>query len=133
MDTFDALADPVRRAILEELQRHPRSAGEIARRFPISRPAVSRHLRILRAAGLVSVTRQGRQQIYRLEPKPLSELDAWLVQFRSTWESRLDALDTEVHRTRRERERRMQSNDQQGPRVDDAGPTRIDSAKEQPA
>ena len=99
-----ALADPVRRTILEELHRRPMTAGEVARQFPISRPAVSRHLRVLREAGLVSVTATGRTRIYRVEPAPLAELETWLAQFRDSWSSRLDALETEVHRTCRERE-----------------------------
>ena len=105
MDIMAALADPVRRTILEELHRRPMAAGQIAERFPISRPAVSRHLRVLREAGLVSVTSTGRTRLYRVEPAPLAELESWLAQFRDSWSSRFDALETEVHRTRRERER----------------------------
>ncbi len=105
MDTLAALADPVRRDILEALNDRPLTAGEIARRFPISRPAVSRHLRVLREAGLVAVTPSGRRRVYRIEPAPLAELDTWLIQFRDRWERRFDALETEVFRTRRERER----------------------------
>ena len=104
-----ALADPGRRAILETLNDGPMTAGGIAARFPISRPAVSRHLRLLREAGLVSVSRSGRRRVYRIESAPLAELDAWLAQFRQIWSSRLDALETEVHRTRRERERAEQA------------------------
>lgn len=105
MDIMSALADPVRREILEILFRAPLSAGEIASRFPISRPAISRHLRILREAGLVSVTIEGRERVYRFVPASLTEIDLWLAQFRDPWKSRLDALETEVFRTRRERER----------------------------
>lgn len=126
-----ALADPVRRSILEALNGRPMTAGEIARRFPISRPAVSRHLRVLRGAGLVSVTESGRKRIYRIEIAPLAELEGWLAQFRDDWTSRLDALETEVHRTRREREReeaarRMSTRD---PATTDS----TDDTKEQPA
>lgn len=103
---MQALADPVRREILDTLRHEPLTAGAIAARFPISRPAISRHLRILREAGLVSVTQSGRSRTYRFEPAPLAALDSWLAQHRDLWTSRLDALDTEVHRTRRERERR---------------------------
>lgn len=106
-----ALADPVRRAILETLNAGPQTAGGIAGRFPISRPAVSRHLRVLREAGLASVSQSGRRRVYRIEPAPLAELDAWLAQFRDTWSTRLDALETEVHRTRRERERTERASD----------------------
>lgn len=100
---MEALADPVRRSILELVHRTPMTAGEIAARFPISRPATSRHLRRLREAGLVSVESRGRHKIYRVRPEALAEIDAWLNQFRDLWSSRLDALETEVYRTRRER------------------------------
>lgn len=103
MDLMTAIADPVRRTILETLDRGPLSAGEIAGRFEISRPAISRHLRILRQAGLVTVEVDGRRRIYRFDPRPLADLDAWLAQYRDLWSSRLDALETEVYRTRRER------------------------------
>jgi len=105
MDMFSALADPVRRSILETLQAKPLTAGQLAGRFPISRPAVSRHLKLLRQAGLVSVVASGRMRVYRVEPAPLAEIEGWLAQYRDTWESRFDALETEVFRTRRERER----------------------------
>ncbi len=106
MDTFEAIADPVRRHILELLWQHPRPAGEIAAQFGISRPAISRHLRLLREAGLVAVTESGRERVYRIEPAALAIVERWLRQFREPWTSRLDALETEAHRTRRERERR---------------------------
>jgi DNA-binding transcriptional ArsR family regulator len=98
-----AIADPVRRQILEALRREPLTAGAIAGRFPISRPAVSRHLRVLREAGLVVDTADGRERVYRLDIEPLAEIDAWLAPFRTGWGARLDALETEVHRTRRDR------------------------------
>ena len=103
MDAFSALADPVRRELLGLLRRSPTSAGDLAARFPISRPAISRHLRVLREAGLVSVHEHGRERLYRLDPAPLEQVDAWLDDFRDRWGPRLDALATEVHRTRRER------------------------------
>lgn len=105
MDVFSAIADPVRRAILETLNAKPLAAGQLADRFPISRPAVSRHLKVLRQAGLVSVSTTGRTRMYRVEPGPLAEIEGWLIQYRETWSSRFDALETEVFRTRRERER----------------------------
>lgn len=107
MDIMAALADPVRRTILETLRARPLTAGEIANRFAISRPAVSRHLRILREAGLVSMTQSGRTRIYRLDSTPLAELDAWLAQYRNLWSTRFDALETEVYRTRRERREQL--------------------------
>ena len=100
-----AIADPVRREILLMLRDERLSAGQIADRFPISRPAVSRHLRVLREAGLVRDTADGRRRVYALVTAPLDELTGWLEQVRrpSGWEHRLDALETEVYRTRRER------------------------------
>ena len=104
-DVAAAIADPVRRSILEMLRDGPLSAGQIAGRFAISRPAVSRHLRVLRAAGLVSDTLTGRRRLYELHPGRLDGLISWLARFARPegWEHRLDALETEVHRTRRER------------------------------
>lgn len=104
MELAGAVADPVRRAILGLLRDGPLSAGEIAAGFDISRPAVSRHLRVLREHGLVVDEQVGRHRLYRLEVAPLAELDAWLAQFRSLWSNALDALETEVYRTRRERQ-----------------------------
>jgi DNA-binding transcriptional ArsR family regulator len=106
VDVAAAIADPVRREILTRLRDGPLPAGAIASRFAISRPAVSRHLRVLRESGLVVDQPRGRERVYRLDVAPLAELDDWLAQFRGgTWGSRLDALETEVHRTRRDRVR----------------------------
>jgi DNA-binding transcriptional ArsR family regulator len=108
-DVASAIADPVRREILVLLRGGPQTAGAVAARFPISRPAVSRHLRVLREAGLVADTTEGRERVYRLDVAPLADLDAWLAPFRPApgvgdgWDARFDALATEVHRTRRER------------------------------
>ncbi|MEV4661979.1 metalloregulator ArsR/SmtB family transcription factor [Micromonospora echinofusca] len=101
-----AIADPVRREILLMLRDEPLSAGQIADRFVISRPAVSRHLRVLREAGLVRDTADGRRRVYTLVTAPLDELAGWLGRLTrpSAWQHRLDALETEVHRTRRERQ-----------------------------
>ncbi|MBB5079407.1 metalloregulator ArsR/SmtB family transcription factor [Nonomuraea endophytica] len=98
-----AIADPVRREILVMLREGRMSAGQIAGRFQISRPAVSRHLRVLREGGLVHDELVGRRRLYELDPARLHELAEWLGQFgRPAWEQRLDALETEVYRTRRE-------------------------------
>ena len=103
-DVVAALADPVRREILMMLRRRTRSAGEIAGRFSISRPAVSRHLRVLRECGLVVDEVEGRRRLYRLEVAPLEPLEEWLAALRADrWTAHLDALETEVYRTRRER------------------------------
>jgi DNA-binding transcriptional ArsR family regulator len=103
-----AIADPVRRDILVMLREQRLPAGEIADRFTISRPAVSRHLRVLRESGLVRDTLVGRQRFYELDASRFAGLIAWLDQFAvaAGWERRLDALETEVYRTRRERRRR---------------------------
>ena len=102
-----AIADPVRRDILVMLRGQRLPAGDVADRFRISRPAVSRHLRVLREAGLVRDTADGRRRVYELVTGPLDELAGWLTRLTgpSGWQHRLDALETEVHRTRRERQR----------------------------
>ncbi|UAK30130.1 metalloregulator ArsR/SmtB family transcription factor [Nocardia asteroides] len=100
-----AIADPVRREIMELLINARRTAGEIAGHFEISRPAVSRHLRVLRESGLVRDELVGRERFYVLDTGPLSALTEWLERFRqpATWTHHLDALETEVYRARRER------------------------------
>ncbi|MDX3696289.1 metalloregulator ArsR/SmtB family transcription factor [Streptomyces europaeiscabiei] len=111
----DAIADPVRREILMMLRRTPLTAGDIAARFAISRPAVSRHLRVLRESGLVRDQQIGRHRRYSLVSSRLGDLAAWLTQFdtqRVNWPHRLAALETEVHRTRRDRNRAESANDQ---------------------
>jgi DNA-binding transcriptional ArsR family regulator len=103
VQSLAALADPTRRELVTLLARGERSAGELAERFPVSRPAISRHLRVLREAGLVRVRSEGRHRLYALDPGPLRELDDWLEQYRDLWAQRLDALDTEIARGRRVR------------------------------
>jgi DNA-binding transcriptional ArsR family regulator len=100
-----ALADPIRRDILRMLRSQPVNAGAIAEAFSVSRPAISRHLRVLREAGLVRGELVGRERAYRLTLGPLTELEAFLAELRapSTWERRLLALETEVHRVKRKR------------------------------
>ena len=105
MQAAAALADSTRIQILELLADNELEAGEIAARFPISRPAVSRHLRVLRESGLVHVRRDAQRRLYSLDPAPLAELDAWLERYRRFWTNRLDALDTEVKRGRKQKER----------------------------
>jgi len=91
--------------MLEILGTHPATVGELADAVPIARPGVSRHLRVLREAGLVEVEQQAQWRIYRLRPEPLAELDSWLARYRAVWEQRLDALHTEVARGRRKKRR----------------------------
>lgn len=85
---MDALGDPTRRAVFERLQAGPRSVGDVAAGLPVSRPAVSQHLRVLREAGLVAERREGTKRIYELSPSGLAELRAYFEQF---WSQALDA------------------------------------------
>ncbi|WP_209313790.1 metalloregulator ArsR/SmtB family transcription factor [Blastococcus sp. TF02A_35] len=103
MEALQALADPIRRELLALLAGGERTAGELAEPFSVSRPAISRHLRVLRESGLVRVRADGRQRRYALDPAPLRELDDWLEPYRDLWAQRLDALDTEIARGRRAR------------------------------
>src|SRR3954466_719519 len=98
-----ALADQSRRTVMEILRDHPATAGELAEALPIARPGVSRHLRVLREAGLVDVRQEAQRRIYSLRPEPLSEVDAWLGNYRALWQNRLDALRTEIARGRKTR------------------------------
>src|SRR5271169_3911686 len=91
-----ALADESRRTMLETLARGPATVGEMAALLPIARPGVSRHLRVLREAGLVEVRQDAQRRVYSLRPQPLAEIDEWLGQYRALWEQRLDALHTEI-------------------------------------
>jgi DNA-binding transcriptional ArsR family regulator len=90
--TFQALADPTRRAVLDLLRRGSQPAGAIAQAFPVSRPAISRHLRLLRRAHLVREHRQGRYRVYDLNPEPLRAVDSWLEQYRTFWTMSLNNL-----------------------------------------
>ena len=98
---LQALADPSRRTLLEILRDHPASAGELADALPIARPGVSRHLRVLREAGLVDVRQVAQRRIYSLRADPLEEVDEWLGNYRALWQHRLDALHTEIAREKR--------------------------------
>jgi len=95
-----ALADGSRRTVLDLLRRHPATAGELADALPIARPGVSRHLRVLREAGLVDVRQEAQRRIYTLRPQALAEVDEWLDDYRALWQNRLDALHTEIARGR---------------------------------
>ena len=100
---LQALADPSRRTVLEILRDHPATAGELADALPIARPGVSRHLRVLREAGLVDVRAEAQRRIYTLRPEALIEVDEWLADYRALWQSRLDALHTEIARGKKAR------------------------------
>ncbi len=94
--TFQALADPTRRAVLDLLRRGSQPAGTIAGAFPVSRPAISKHLRLLRRAHLVREHREGRHRVYQLNPEPLRAVDSWLDQYRKFWQMNLANLKTFV-------------------------------------
>lgn len=112
MQIFEVLADPTRLEIVELLARGDLSAGEIAERFDVTRPAVSQHLRVLRESGVASVTRDAQRWVYRLDPRPLREVETWLERQRMFWERRLDALGRHLddvarnERTRTRKEKR---------------------------
>lgn len=91
-DVFHAVADATRRAILSTLREGGKPVTDIARAFPVSRPAISRHLRILSDANLVVERREGRNRVYRLNPAPLRKMDRWLDQYRRFWAANLASL-----------------------------------------
>ena len=98
-----ALADSSRLTVLEALRQGEATVNELAGLLPIARPGVSRHLRVLREAGLVELRQEAQFRVYRLRPEPLAQVDEWLGHYRSLWERRLDALHTEVARGKRQR------------------------------
>ena len=90
---FQLLAEPARRQVLDELRAGDRSVGQLVTALAMSQPAVSKHLRVLREAGLATARVEGRRRIYRLRPGGLRELDEWLAPYRAFWNERLDALE----------------------------------------
>ena len=96
--TWAALADPHRRAMLELLRESPRAVGELVEITGLTQPGTSKHLRVLRDAGLVRARTEAQRRIYTLDPSPLAELDAWLDPYRRAWEQRLDALERHLDR-----------------------------------
>jgi DNA-binding transcriptional ArsR family regulator len=98
-----ALADPTRRRVFERLRQGPRSVGAIARNLPVSRPAVSQHLKVLKEAGLVREQRDGTRRIYEIDPQGLGQLRRWLDQF---WDKALDAFKNEAERVEREKRKK---------------------------
>ena len=92
LTTFEVLAQPIRRAILDRLRERPRLVGELTEELRLSQPLTSKHLRVLREAGLVTVRTEGPRRWYALRVEPLVELDAWLTPYRWMWESHLDRL-----------------------------------------
>jgi DNA-binding transcriptional ArsR family regulator len=111
--TFAALADPTRRAILARLATGEASVTELAQPFAMSQPAISKHLKVLERAGLISAARVGQRRPRRIEPKPLAEATAWLETYRAMWETnfeRLDALLEELQQGPERRKRRRKAN-----------------------
>ena len=98
-----ALSDHSRRTVVEALAQGEATVGELAALLPIARPGVSRHLRVLREAGLVDVRQQAQWRVYSLRPEPLAEVDGWLGRYRSLWEQRFGALHTEIARGKKQR------------------------------
>jgi DNA-binding transcriptional ArsR family regulator len=89
---FEIIAEPNRRAILSLLASSEQSVGELERQLRMSQPTVSKHLRVLREAGVVECTVDAQRRLYRLRPEPLREVDAWLAPFRQFWSAHVDAL-----------------------------------------
>jgi DNA-binding transcriptional ArsR family regulator len=96
--TWSVLADPHRRGMLSLLLEQPRAVGDLVQLTGLSQPGTSKHLRVLRDAGLVSSRTDGQRRVYALNPRPLAELDAWLLPYRRLWEQRLEALEHHLDR-----------------------------------
>jgi DNA-binding transcriptional ArsR family regulator len=97
--TFDVLAEPTRRRILDLLRDDERPVNELVSTLNVSQPGVSKHLRVLREAGLVDVRTDAQRRLYRVRPEPLAEIDAWLAPYRRLWGNRLDALERHLDET----------------------------------
>ena len=108
---LQALSDGSRRTVLQALRQGPATVTELAALLPISRPGVSRHLRVLREAGLVEAEQEAQFRRYRLRPEPLAEVDAWLEDYRALWTQRFDALHTEIARGERARRKDGRTNE----------------------
>ena len=93
MTTFEVLAEPRRREILDLLRERERTVGELVEQIAISQPGVSKHLRVLRDAGLVAARADAQRRVYEVRPEPLAEIDRWLEPYRRRWAKRLDALE----------------------------------------
>ena len=98
-DVYRAISDPTRRQMLELLRVRDRTVTELAEPFAMTQPAVSQHLRVLRAAGLVDVRKEGRHRVYHLDPRPLQEVFDWVQYFEAYWREKLAELGRELDRT----------------------------------
>jgi DNA-binding transcriptional ArsR family regulator len=103
--TWSALADPHRRAMLELLRERPRAVGQLVELTGLTQPGTSKHLKVLRDAGLVSSHTEAQRRVYALQARPLVALDAWLEPYRQMWEGSLDALERHLDRTNPKQER----------------------------
>lgn len=101
---FQVLADPTRRHILDLLRERPYAVGELVDQLKISQPLMSKHLRVLREAGLVQVRQDAQRRWYELRPEPLAQVDAWLSSYRHLWEARLDRLDEYLQELQEEKQ-----------------------------
>jgi DNA-binding transcriptional ArsR family regulator len=99
LDVLDVIAEPTRRQILDAVRDSECSVNDLVERVGMHQPGVSRHLKVLRDAGLVDVRRDAQRRMYRLRPEPLMELDTWLEPYRAHWAGRLDALERHLKRT----------------------------------
>lgn len=104
MTTFDALAEPMRRRILDLLRERPRVVGELVEMLEISQPGISKHLRVLREVGLVRARQDAQRRWYELRPEPLAEIDEWLEPYRQLWSARLDALERHLDEKQEKKE-----------------------------
>lgn len=98
MNAFEVLADPTRRRIIEMVGRRECSVGELVEGLKMNQPAVSKQLSVLRGHGFVTARIDGKRRLYRMQPEPLAEVDAWLAPYRRFWSSRLDALQSHLER-----------------------------------
>jgi DNA-binding transcriptional ArsR family regulator len=103
VSTWVALSDPRRRTALELLLDRPRSVNELAEHLQLSQPTTSKHLRVLREAGLVTVKQDRQRRLYAIDPQPLAELHEWLARYRRLWDTSLDALERQLDETKEER------------------------------
>ena len=103
MSLFNVLAEPSRRRLLDELLRGPQPVNSLVKASGMSQPVVSKHLKIMRDAGLVNVTPDGQRRLYSINAAPLAELDAWLTPYREYWADRLDALERHLDNTKSEK------------------------------
>jgi DNA-binding transcriptional ArsR family regulator len=99
MAVLDVIAEPTRRRILDAVREGERSVGELVEQVGMHQPGVSRHLKVLRDAGLVEVRRDAQRRLYRLRPEPLMELDVWLEPYRAEWTAKLDSLEQHLRRS----------------------------------